>query len=63
MKLVNFKFNLSFYDSSHNEVGKEFNDWSLLEMQLDSSFNLLVGKNATGKTRFISRISSFCGLF
>ena len=62
MKLTNFKYNLSFYDPYHNDNDKDYNDWSLLEMQLDGGFNLLVGKNATGKTRFISRISSFCGL-
>lgn len=61
MRLINFKYDLNFYHPSHDN-DKEFNDWSLLETQIDSSFNLLVGKNATGKSRFISRISSFCEL-
>jgi AAA domain, putative AbiEii toxin, Type IV TA system len=61
MKLTNFKYDLSFYNFFH-ETNKEFNDWSLLDMQLEGNFNLLVGKNATGKSRFLSKISGFCDL-
>ena len=46
----------------YKEFISDYNIWVLSDLDLNDKVNLLVGKNATGKTRTIFRLSALAGL-